>query len=238
MYSFRMRVAGHVAEINANYPGVYCSDFVTEATPDFRITVGLADIERERLLSEASGLDVSAYGDSLLEITVVHRLLSNQLAIRNVLAFHGAAIALHGKAFVFSGPSGVGKTTHILKWLIKHKDAKIINGDKPFITASGKPIVWGSPWSGKERLYSVSSHRLDGILFLNRSKENKLQRLKPDSAFIEMYKSVYLPDDVDARSIVVRDLKLLAVNLSFWRFAIDNHRDDCLRVAEDTLFGQ
>ena len=46
---------------------------------------------------------------------------------------HGAVIRYKGKAYLFTAPSGTGKTTHIRQWLKKAEGTFVVNGDKPLI---------------------------------------------------------------------------------------------------------
>lgn len=64
---------------------------------------------------------------------------------------HASAIVVDNKAYLFSAPSGTGKSTHTKLWQECFGDkAIIINDDKPAIRIEeGKCFAYGTPFSGK-----------------------------------------------------------------------------------------
>lgn len=95
---------------------------------------------------------------------------------------HSSAVLLDGKAYLFSAPSGTGKSTHTEKWL-RLFGAQYLNDDKPALrrTQSGW-VAYGTPWSGKHDLSTPESAPLGGIAFLERGQENRIHRLEPAEA--------------------------------------------------------
>lgn len=75
--------------------------------------------------------------------------LYGNLIRRNTLVMHSSLIDVNGEGILFTGPSGVGKTTQAELWE-KHRKAKIINGDMVFIhkDVDGHFYAYGSPWHG------------------------------------------------------------------------------------------
>ena len=96
--------------------------------------------------------------------------------------FHASAVSLEGKGYLFTAPSGVGKSTHAEKW-VRLFGAKYINDDKPALrkTETGW-TVWGTPWSGKHDLSDPKGFPLGGIACLSRGEENRIRRLMPEDA--------------------------------------------------------
>ena len=99
----------------------------------------------------------------------------------NGFMIHSSAVVLDGKAYLFSAPSGTGKSTHTGLWM-KHfegKDVYIINDDKPAIRLSddGNFYVYGTPWSGKTDKNTNACVPLQGICFIERSEENRIRKL-------------------------------------------------------------
>lgn len=96
---------------------------------------------------------------------------------------HASAVELGGRAFLFSGPSGMGKSTHTGLWLKEYPDARIFNDDKPALRCiDGKWFAYGTPWSGKNHLNINIKVPLAGICFLKRGSENSIRRLSPPEA--------------------------------------------------------
>lgn len=95
---------------------------------------------------------------------------------------HSSAVMLNGKAYLFSAPSGTGKSTHTEKWC-RLFGAKLLNDDKPVLRLQdGQWIAYGTPWSGKYDLSTPAGVPLGGIAFLKRAEENRIRRLDPQEA--------------------------------------------------------
>ena len=110
---------------------------------------------------------------------------SDHLLLFDKCVFHAASIIWKGKAFLFTAPSGVGKTTQLRNWQQLYPDeTEIINGDKPIISIEREEVwVYSSPWKGKERIGNDSlSAQLGGIIILEQGIENIIKRLNPSQS--------------------------------------------------------
>lgn len=95
---------------------------------------------------------------------------------------HSSAITLDGKAYLFSAPSGTGKSTHTEKW-IRLFGAEYLNDDKPALRlVDGVWMAYGTPWSGKHDLSKPTGAPLAGIAVLRRGEENTIKRMDPAEA--------------------------------------------------------
>lgn len=95
---------------------------------------------------------------------------------------HSSAVMLEGRAYLFSAPSGTGKSTHTEKWCRLY-GAQLLNDDKPVLRRQGEQwIAYGTPWSGKYDLSVPTGVPLGAIIFLNRGQENTITRLTADQA--------------------------------------------------------
>lgn len=92
---------------------------------------------------------------------------------------HSSAIELDGKAYLFSGPSGVGKSTHTRLWQqIFGERARVFNDDKPALRCiDGRWYAYGTPWCGKDGININMKTPLAGICFLKQGHENRIRRL-------------------------------------------------------------
>jgi len=99
------------------------------------------------------------------------------LLMYNGLMLHSSAIDYDGKAYLFSGPSGRGKSTHANLWKqIYGEKVQIINDDKPALRRiDGKWYVYGTPWCGKDGINQNKKVPLGGICFLKRGTCNKIR---------------------------------------------------------------
>lgn len=99
------------------------------------------------------------------------------------LYLHASAIEWEGKAYLFSGPSGMGKSTHTRLWLSLYPDARVFNDDKPALRClDGCWFAYGTPWCGKDGININLKVPLGGICFLQRGTENSICRLSPVEA--------------------------------------------------------
>lgn len=93
------------------------------------------------------------------------------------LMIHASCVTYKGKAYLFVGKSGRGKSTHSRMWLENLEGVELINDDCPAISIrEGNCIVYGTPWSGKTRCYKNVSAPLGGIVQIHQSKENMIER--------------------------------------------------------------
>ncbi len=94
------------------------------------------------------------------------------------MMLHSSALVLDGKAYLFSGPSGMGKSTHTRLWQGLFPDAKIINDDKPALRKiDGVWYAYGTPWCGKDGININTKAPLAGICFLRKGEKNEIRRL-------------------------------------------------------------
>lgn len=97
---------------------------------------------------------------------------------------HSSAVALDGKAYLFSAPCGTGKSTHTRLWQSTFgEQAKVFNDDKPAIRLiDGTWYAYGTPWCGKDGININMRTPLAGICFLKQAPENKIRRLSKQEA--------------------------------------------------------
>lgn len=116
--------------------------------------------------------------DSLIEYMVTGSQFYRSLILHNGILLHSSAVVLDGKAYLFSAPSGTGKSTHTSIWLREFPGAEILNDDKPAIRILEDGIyVYGTPWSGKTDLNLNRKVPLQGIAFLERGETNSISSL-------------------------------------------------------------
>ena len=94
------------------------------------------------------------------------------------ILLHSSAVELDGKAYLFSGPSGVGKSTHTGFWKELFPNSRIFNDDKPALRQiEGVWYAYGTPWSGKNKININMKAPLAGICFLKQGDELSIRRL-------------------------------------------------------------
>lgn len=137
------------------------------------------------------GISDYAYGEYVISCNYA----CDELMKYDRLVFHGASILWKGRAWLFSAPSGTGKTTQLRLWTKLFPDeAEIMNGDKPIleVTGAGDVIVRPSPWKGKENYGRDDlSAPLGGIILLRQFSENRICRIMPPEAARMLFGRVY-----------------------------------------------
>jgi len=95
------------------------------------------------------------------------------------MMLHASAVAYGGKGFLFSGPCGVGKSTHTNLWkTVFGEDAIVFNDDKPALRRlDDEWFAYGTPWSGKNHVNQNIKVPLAGICFLKQGEANRIRRL-------------------------------------------------------------
>jgi hypothetical protein len=100
------------------------------------------------------------------------------------MMLHASAIAYEGRAYLFSGPSGVGKSTHTRLWKETFGDKVVVfNDDKPALRfLDGQWFAYGTPWCGKDGINANMKVPLAGICFLEQGETNTISLLDPKEA--------------------------------------------------------
>ena len=106
------------------------------------------------------------------------------------LMIHASVTFHKGRAFVFLGKSGTGKSTHSRLWLENIPDTFLLNDDNPAIRlVDGVPVVFGTPWSGKTPCYKNDSRPMGAYVRLEQAPHNKISRLSPLQAYAALLPS-------------------------------------------------
>ena len=99
------------------------------------------------------------------------------------LCFHAACVDTGLGGILFSGPSGIGKSTQAELWQ-KHRGAKLINGDRPILSRdNSRWRAWGSPYAGSSKCHVNESCPVAAVVLLRQSPTCRLQRLPAAEAF-------------------------------------------------------
>lgn len=98
------------------------------------------------------------------------------------IMLHSSAVVKDGYAYLFSAPSGTGKSTHTSKWVKSFDDAYILNDDKPAIFLRDKAYASGTPFSGKVDLSVNNTVPIKAICFIERSNENTIKKIESKEA--------------------------------------------------------
>ena len=111
-----------------------------------------------------------------------------QLLEHDGFYLHSSAVAVDGKAYLFSADSGVGKSTHTRLWQqILGDKAQVFNDDKPALRfIDDRWYAYGTPWCGKDGININMKVPLAGVCFLKRGKRNAIRQLDTKEALIHL----------------------------------------------------
>lgn len=119
-----------------------------------------------------------AYTSLLNTDTIFHSMLAleKHLVLQNSFVFHCSYLDFEGKAILFSGPSGIGKTTHTNLWCQYLPDqAKVLNGDKCLLSREGNTFYAnGWPICGSSGICHNERREVRAIVLLQQAPDNRL----------------------------------------------------------------
>lgn len=103
------------------------------------------------------------------------------------IILHASAVIYQGKAYVFTAPSGGGKSTHAGLWE-KYYGAEILNGDKVIIEAGADGcMAYGSPVAGSSGIYKKKGASVTAIIFLEKGDQNKARTEIKRKGYLKLY---------------------------------------------------
>lgn len=102
---------------------------------------------------------------------------------RNKLCLHAACVETSFGGILFSGASGIGKSTQADLWC-KYRMARQINGDRPILAKEDREwLAWGSPYAGSSKYHVNDFCSVFAIVLLKQAKTCSLRRLASMEAF-------------------------------------------------------
>lgn len=170
--SIRCEIADLIVDVpKAGGISSRCTDYLYngDKTPDIVICEEDYFLESWRTTNEA----LAYYLESGLQFYL-------HLIGFNGMMLHASAVEYQGKAYLFSGPCGTGKSTHTRLWQqVFGPDAHVFNDDKPALRRlEDRWYAYGTPWCGKDGININRKVPLAGICFLKQSDTNRIRRLE------------------------------------------------------------
>ena len=121
---------------------------------------------------------------------------------------HASAVVCEGGAYLFSGPSGIGKATHTAMWQKLYPGIQILNDDKPVIwPEKGKITAWGTPFSGRTDLQRNLGVPLMGICFLKQARENRIRPVAETEALALILNNTWRPKDDKTMNLLLNGIQ-------------------------------
>ena len=103
------------------------------------------------------------------------------------LLLHASLVRHDGKGILFTGPSGIGKSTQASLWETT-RGADILNGDRAALRREEDSwYAYGLPYAGSSGIYRNERVTVSALVVLSQAKENRLRKLSAMEAFGHLY---------------------------------------------------
>lgn len=215
---FQTEYAGHTVRYRFLSPGTRVwfgpwarlaegEDYDVFVTPE-RLALARDLLERDLL---RRGLPDPGYSDPYVEFRTLTELTSHPLLPWGCCFFHAASFLWWDRAWLLTGPSGVGKSTQFLNWQRCFPgEITMICGDMPVLERREDGSVWvhPSPWNGKERLGSKASPSapLGGVVVLEQGPENAIAPLSVPDAIPALFRQFITTPDTEEEVLQLSSL--------------------------------
>jgi len=132
---------------------------------------------------------------------------------------HSSAVIMDGKAYLFSAPSGTGKSTHTGLWQKVFGDrAQILNDDKPAIRAFENGVfAYGTPWSGKTDMNINVKAPIAGICFIERSEKNWIKKIDTNSALSGLLNQTIRPFEMKNMDLLLGHIEKVLMSVPVYK---------------------
>ena len=243
MISNVFRIAGLNIRIGSVYGYVQelCRDYaIRTGQPDIDIYVKEEDIDNEIALQRRATRESikAVISKPYYESLAVYRKIAEEIVTFDAFLIHGSCIAVDNRGYLFTAPSGTGKSTHTHLWRELLEDrAVMVNDDKPIIRfCEGIPTVFGTPWNGKHRIGSNISVPLKAVCMIERSEANKICRVNAGDSFLSLVQQTYRPASPEKVFRTLDMINALLKTVDIWKLRC-NMSIEAASVAYDAMKG-
>lgn len=212
--------------------------YESEGKPDFFITVTDEEIRREKAVIK------SKYRCQLTpvawEFCAIQRQIVSRFSGQGVLLFHGSAICVDGRTYIFTAPSGAGKSTHTYLWreMLKDHNVVMINDDKPFLKVEEEHVIaYGSPWMGKDGLGCNMFAPVEAICSISQGTKNVIREATPDEMYTIFYEQSLRPFDKEGTENYLHTLEVLTRSVRLYKLECDISME-AARLSYETMAGK
>ena len=194
---FRYKIADVVfdAELLYGYTAKLCTNYLYDGdeSPKFTAIMTKEDVAKEKALAPE-------FPEPYLEsLALFRKLCDYTLSNADGIIFHSSAIMVDGEAYLFTVPSGTGKSTHTRLWREMLGDrAVMVNDDKPIIRyIDGEFYVYGTPWNGKHRLDTNCRAKIKAICKIYQAKENVIKKISTTEMLFTILNQTIRPTEIE-----------------------------------------
>jgi hypothetical protein len=121
-------------------------------------------------------------------------LFQHRLAREGAAEVHACGVVWKGRALLFCGQSGAGKSTTARLWKRHARGARLLSDDRVVLRPSGRGVrAHGTPWHGDGGYASAGSAPLGGLFFLRHAKATRLLPLTKAEAAARLFARSFPP---------------------------------------------
>lgn len=212
--------------------------YKSEGEPDYIIAVTDEEIRREEIANSRNSR--WKFSSDALELCAIQRRIISCLSNMSTILFHGSSICVDDCTYIFTAPSGTGKSTHARLWreLLKEHDVIMVNDDKPFLKVEeGIVTAYGSPWMGKEGLGCNMSAPVEAICSISQGTKNVIREATPEEMFPIFYEQSLRPFDKEGTENHLHNLDVLTRNVRLYKLECDISLE-AARLSYETMAGK
>ena len=212
--------------------GESCKEYLSCEEPSFEILATDDDLLYEKEHAE----EEIEYTKSYLEYTAIYRKFCEKSVEYGVILCHGSVLEYKGEAYLFTAPSGTGKSTHTRLWREYFGDEVImINDDKPLLRFENDGVyAYGTPWDGKHHLSSNRCVKLKAICFLSQARENIINKIDSEKALPLIMNQVYRPRQSEGMIKTMKYVNELLENIPMYTMKC-NMEKEAAKVAYESM---
>lgn len=230
----KYKIADIIVDFDVLHPhlGNQITDYVYDGNEKTNLHLRVTDQFYEELRKYYPNLS-----DDTLEYIYLGGEFYSTLVHFNGMMLHSSCVVYNNRAYLFSAPSGTGKSTHTQLWLKRFPGSYILNDDKPAIRLSKDGIfVYGTPFSGKTNLQQNKRVPIGGICVLERAETNSITRVSTEDAIFALLNQTIRPYKEDELDKIMNTIDILVRKVPVYRLKC-NMETEAAEVAYNGMKG-
>lgn len=241
---FKLSIAQINIEVTCRERTVFkeCKGYLSSfAVPDLIISASMAELEAEANLlppiteSYEGVATTRFYGN--IESKIIQQKIADNIPLFDSIVMHGSVVAFNNRGYMFTAPSGVGKTTRTRIWLDLYPSSIVVNGDKPIIKITDtQAFACGTPWCGKEGWNANTMVPLKAIFLLERAdaeEESSVEEINIGKGFPFLLQQTHRPKDLGMMRKTLHLLKSLEGKVKIYKFR-STPTEESVKLAYET----
>lgn len=235
MQVYRIAQMNIAVEPRYDYTKKLLADYSAETgDPELTITVTDEMIAYEQELGQK--IHGEKQPDAMCESVAILRVICDYIIRRGGFFLHCSCLKYHGKAVIFTAPSGTGKSTHAALWKAHFGDeVEMINDDKPLVRQQEDGfVIYGTPWRGKHGRGANLSAPIGAVYFLEQAPENSVEKVNSFTALSLLMQQTVIPSGKDDTSALLDMLARLIEEVPMHRLRC-NISDEAVTTALSAL---